>query len=160
MKTFTIEEKSQIETIINQCKVCYLGMIDNDQSPYVVPMNFGYKNNIFYLHSGPDGKNIQLLNKNKKVCLTFNSGENLIYQHPNVACSYSMVSKSVICKGTIAFVENYEEKVEALNILMEHYTDKKFSYSAPAVNNVRILKLLPDEITCKSFGNSIRNRNF
>ena len=71
-----------------------------------------------------------------------------------------MVSKSVICKGTIVFVENYDEKVEALNILMEHYTDKKFNYSTPAVNNVRILKLLPEEITCKSFGNSIRNRNF
>ena len=69
MKTFTIEEKSQIETIINQCKVCYLGMIDNDQSPYVVPMNFGYKNNIFYLHSGPDGKKIQLLNKNNASLL-------------------------------------------------------------------------------------------
>ena len=43
MKTLIITEKEEIEQIIAKCTVCFVGLADTDLIPYVIPMNFGYK---------------------------------------------------------------------------------------------------------------------
>lgn len=159
MRTRTIEEQEQIEAVIRECKVCYLAMNGRDGIPYVVPMNFGYENNVFYLHSGPEGKKLELLAADNRVRLIMNTGEELTFQHPDVACSYSMVSKSVMCTGKVEFIENFDEKIKALDIMIRHYTQRSFGYSAPAVKHIRILRIAAENITCKTFGNSIKRRS-
>ena len=58
MKTFIIEDKQRIESIILHCDVCFVGIVDMEGNPYVVPMNFGYEDGIIYLHSGPEGSKV------------------------------------------------------------------------------------------------------
>ncbi len=152
MKTITITEQEQIESIIGKCKVCYIGMADADGTPYVLPMNFGYRNRIIYLHSAPDGSSIDILGRNNKICIAFSIDHTLAFQHPEVACSYRMKSKSVIAWGEVVFEEDYDRKVEALDIIMKQYSDKEFTYSTPAVVNVKIWKVKVEKITCKVFG--------
>lgn len=152
MITVTIEEKSKIEEIIKGCKVCYLGLIDTEGLPYVIPMNFGYQDDIIYMHSAPDGHSIRSLEKNPDVCVTFCSETKLSFQHSEVACSYRMKGSSVMCRGKVEFVEDFDEKVEVLNILMKHYTNKYFEYSNPAVVNVKVWKIEIDSITSREFG--------
>ena len=36
-----VRDQEELLEIINDCKVCRLGMVDNGM-PYVIPMNFGY----------------------------------------------------------------------------------------------------------------------
>ena len=43
MKTLIHTDKEQIESIIRQSDVCFVGMADTDGTPYVLPMNFGPK---------------------------------------------------------------------------------------------------------------------
>ena len=50
MKTLIHTDKEQIESIIRQSDVCFVGMADTDGTPYVLPMNFGYKDGVIYLH--------------------------------------------------------------------------------------------------------------
>ena len=69
-----------------------------------------------------------------------------------VACSYRMRASSVICWGNVVFEEDYDKKVEALDILMKQYTDRPFTYGRPAVLNVKIWRVDIDEISCKEFG--------
>ena len=89
MKTFIIEDKQRIESIILHCDVCFVGIVDMEGNPYVVPMNFGYEDGIIYLHSGPEGSKVEMLEHNNNVCITFSLGHKLVYQHEKVACSYS-----------------------------------------------------------------------
>ena len=152
MKTYSVVEKEEIETIIKKCKVCFVGFADTDGTPYVLPMNFGYKDDIVYLHSSMKGQSIDILHRNNHVCITFSIDHELVFQHPNVACSYRMRSKSVILWGNVFFEEAFEKKTEALNIIMNQYSDKKFTYSNPAVSNVKIWKVPVSKITCKIFG--------
>ena len=49
MKTFIIEDKQRIESIILHCDACFVGITDLEGNPYVVPMNFGYENGIIYV---------------------------------------------------------------------------------------------------------------
>ncbi|HEY6915798.1 MAG TPA: pyridoxamine 5'-phosphate oxidase family protein, partial [Paludibacter sp.] len=78
------------------------------------------------------------------------------YQHPDVACSYSMTSKSVLCKGAVTFVDDMMEKTELMNLLMKNYTDRPFKYSTPALMNVKVWRVSIDEMTGKSFGQNFK----
>lgn len=152
MMTVTVEERAQIEEIITKNKVCYVGMIGTNGLPYVLPMNFGYANDIIYLHSAQEGSSVRALESNPNVCITFCTDPQLTYQNEEVACSYRMKCASVICRGKVVFEEDFEEKVKILNILMKQYTDRPFTYSVPAVNNVRIWKVEIEDISTKVFG--------
>ena len=70
MKTFIIEDKQRIESIIIHCDVCFVGIVDMEGNPYVVPMNFGYEDGIIYLHSGPEGSKVEMLEHNNNVCIS------------------------------------------------------------------------------------------
>ena len=146
------DEDKQLE-IISKSDCCYIGMVDENNEPYVLPFNFGYNDKCIYLHSGNEGKKIKILKNNNKVCAVFSIGHNLSAQNKDVACSYIMSYKSVMCFGKVEFIDEYEKKVEALNIIMQQYTKRDFEYSAPAVNNVLCFKIVINEMTGKEFGN-------
>jgi len=150
-KKFVTNEK-EIEEIILTAQTCYLAMVDENNLPYVVPMNFGFQNGTFYLHSGLPGKKMSILQKNNHICLALDIDSKLHVVSENTACSYSMKYKSVIAHGKIKFIENYDEKVEGMNIIMKHYIDKEFTYNKPAIDNVAVFTLKPTEITAINRG--------
>ncbi|MBK5719415.1 pyridoxamine 5'-phosphate oxidase family protein [Dysgonomonas sp. Marseille-P4677] len=152
MITVTVEERHLIEEIIAKNTICYVGMIDPDGMPYVIPMNFGYQDDIIYLHSAQEGGSIEALEKNSNVCITFCTEPILTYQNKEVACSYRMKGASIICRGNVVFEEDFDEKVKALNIIMKQYTERVFTYSVPAVNNVRVWKVEMSSVSTKVFG--------
>lgn len=152
MRTVSVEELQHIESLIRSCPLCYVGMADEQGVPYVLPMNFGYEEEVIYLHSAQEGRSISILEKNPQVCITFCTEPRLVWQDKEVACSYRMRAESVICHGNVSFEEEYDEKVKALDIIMQQYSDRVFSYSAPAVKNVKIWKVPIDKVTAKEFG--------
>ncbi len=152
MRTNTIKEKEQIESIIKECDTCFVGISDDNGVPYVLPMNFGYQDGVIYLHSAQEGKSISLIEKNPNVCITFCNQTKLVWQNLEVACSYRMRAGSVICHGRVVFEEDYDEKVKALDITMKQYSDREFTYSSPAIVNVKIWKVAIEKATAKEFG--------
>ena len=54
--------------------------------------------------------------------------------------------------GKVEFIEDMEGKRHALDIIMRHYTKDQFSYSDPAVRNVKVWKVPVDQMTGKVFG--------
>ncbi len=152
MKTYSIEEKEKIERVLQSEQICFVGFSDENGIPYVLPMNYGYENGTIYLHSAREGRSIRILEQNSNVCITFCTQPKLIWQHPDVACSYRMQSQSVLCSGKVVFEEDFEEKEKILSIIMRHYTDRDFKYSVPAINNVKIWKVAIENISAKEFG--------
>lgn len=152
MKTLFIEEREKIESILSRCEICYVGMVGENGSPYVIPMNFGYRDGVIYLHSGPAGQCIDILQKNNRVCICFSTDHELVFQHPKVACSYRMKAKSIVCYGEVGFIDDPEEKRKALDLIMHHYSGRDFQYSEPALKNVRIWEIPIGKITAKEYG--------
>ena len=152
MKTLVYTEKEKMESVIAQCRMCFVGMADVDGSPYVIPMNFGYKDGVIYLHSAPEGRTVSIINRNPRICITFSTDYKLVFQHPEVACSYRTHTQSVIVQGEVRFVDNFEKKREVLDIIMKQYSDKQFTYSEPAVKNVKIWEVQADRMTGREFG--------
>jgi len=152
MRTVFIQDIQEIEKIILSCRTCFLGLSDSSGQPYVIPMNFGYKDGTIYLHSGQFGRKWEIMHANPKACITFCLGDELAHQDEQVACSWRMKSSSVIAEGIIEFVEDFEEKKDVLKIFMEHYSDLEFQFKDPAVRNVGIYKMKIEKIQAKKFG--------
>lgn len=152
MKTIQIESLADKEAIIDACHTCFVGMCDSDGFPYVIPMNFVYHEQTLYFHSAPFGRHLDILAQNANVCVSFCDDARLVFQNEDVACSYRMQSKSVLCKGKVSFVDDIAQKELILNMLMQKFTGKTFQYSLPALSNVKVWKMPVLEITAKAFG--------
>lgn len=152
MRSNCFTDKEAIASIILDCQVCYVGMVDKDNIPYVVPFNFGYDNGYIYLHSAREGRKMDILKKNNRVCVTFSTGHELRHQSEGVACSYSMKYRSVMAFGHVEFIEDFDRKVEIMNKVMKHYTGKEFSYNAPSIKEVATYRVVIDEMTGKKLG--------
>ena len=152
MKNRKITLKEEIERIIKKCDVCNVAMVDPDGRPYVIPMNFGYKNNCIFLHSSQKGKKIDILKQNNSVCVSFSTDHLLRWQSEKVACSYSMKYRSVLAYGKVEFVTEQEDKIDALNEIMKQYTDREYKYSDPSVKEVMVFKVNIQKLEGRAYG--------
>lgn len=153
MKSRSDLTPSEIEQIIDGSIICHVSMVDNDGEPYVLPFNFGYKEGRLFIHSAPEGKKISIWNKNPKVCVAFSNSYEMRIQNEKVACSYSMRYRSVLIHGEVSPITEYDEKLRVLNIIMGKYTDKSdFTYSRPAVENVKVFEIKINRIEARAYG--------
>ena len=152
MRSNWITDEHEMFQVIEKCEACYVSMVDEHNMPYVVPLNFGLKDGVIYLHSSQTGKKTDILRQNKNVCIAFSTDHQLRFQHEAVACSYGMKYRSVLVYGQIEFIENAEDKIKAMNIVMKKYVGKDFTYNAPAIREVCVYKVIISEMTGKKLG--------
>ncbi len=151
MRTYSIEDRKEIEAVIKACKTCYFAM-SVDNQPYVLPMNFALDGDTVILHSAQEGRMWESILKNPKVCINWTLGEELAWQDVRVGCSYRVKSKSVVVEGIIEIIDDYDEKYRCLEVLMKQYSDREFKFGRPAVENVGIFKVKIEAIGAKEFG--------
>ena len=141
-----IEDHSIIEDILNKAKVLRLALCDNN-IPYLVPLNFGYRDNHIYIHSSKKGMKIDILKKNNNVAFEVDLGHELI--ESDRACGFSMKYESVIGFGRAFFIDSIEEKKEALDIIMAHYSNGSFDYELGELEKIILIRIDIDSITGK-----------
>lgn len=144
-----ITEIKELEAILEKGTVCHLGL-SNDDQPYVVPMNYGYNNGYLYLHSALEGLKADMAKKNPKVCFQVDTDVEII-SSPE-ACEWGCRYKSVIGTGSVEFPADPEQKAEALNIIMAHYSGKTFEFPPQALARVLVWKVKVDTLTGKKCG--------
>lgn len=151
MRTHFIEDRTEIDAILKQCKTCYVAMSVNDE-PYVLPMNFAMDDDRVILHSAQHGRMWETIKKNPKVCINWTLGEELAWQDEQVGCSYRVKSKSVNIEGTAEIIDDDVEKERLFKQFMTQYSDLPFKFSAPAIRNAGVLLVPISKITAKEFG--------
>jgi nitroimidazol reductase NimA-like FMN-containing flavoprotein (pyridoxamine 5'-phosphate oxidase superfamily) len=152
MKSKMILSREEMEKIIVKCPFCCVAMVDESKSPYIIPMNFGYQNGCIFLHSSKTGKKIDILKGNNKVCVSFSTDHELRWQSEKMACSYSMKYRSVLAFGKVEFIDEPENKIEALNCIMRHYTSEDFTYSEPSLREVAVYKIIIEKLDGRVYG--------
>lgn len=146
-----VTDYDEIMAIVEQCDVCKLAMIDND-FPYIVPMNFGYSTGdgslTLYFHGANEGKKIDILKKNPKICFEMDCGHQLIIGETD--CSYSMDYESVIGKGMVEFLESIDDKKFAMAQIMKKYSKKDgFFFDEKLLNHITLFKIVASEFAGK-----------
>jgi nitroimidazol reductase NimA-like FMN-containing flavoprotein (pyridoxamine 5'-phosphate oxidase superfamily) len=138
--------------IIQQCKVCRLGLSENNL-PYIVPLNYGYtlENNslTLFFHSASEGKKLAIIRNNNNACFEIDCEHKLI--EGDIACHYSFAFKSVIGFGAITLLDAKAEKAYALNQIMKHQTgrDLLFVFEDTELARVTVYKMVVIEFSGK-----------
>ena len=137
-------------SIVEKAIVCRVAMCWQNE-PYMVPMNFGYQDNYIYLHSVREGRKLDILRNNDKVCIEFDVDVELIQSQE--ACKTSMKYKSVLIFGKAVILKDVVEKKRALDIIMHHYyyhnSPSVFHYSEDVLGKVIIIKVKVEKMTGK-----------
>jgi uncharacterized protein len=145
-----VTEPQELMQIIDQCKVCRIGMQD-EFGLYIVPMNFGYTYEngqlVLFLHSAKQGRKTDALKANSAVCFEMDCEHNLLTA--DTACNYGFYFKSIIGNGKAEFIDNIEEKKAALSVLMKHQTGQDFSFDDKMAGTVTVFKIVADNFTGK-----------
>ena len=136
-----------IASVIRRSTVCRLAMSDDGQ-PYVIPMSFGYQDGAVYFHCAPEGRKIEILRKNPRVCIEFDVDCQL--KTGDSACKWGFNFQSAIAFGVAAFIEDSTEKRAALDIIMRQYSNEVFTYPESAVDKIVVIKVTVTELTGKA----------
>ena len=144
-----ITDRSEMESLLSEAKVCRLGCNDNGM-PYVVPVSFGYREGVIYIHSAHEGRKITLLQKNPACCIEVDECMGVLPDKK--PCKWEMHYRSVICTGRAHFITVPEEKQDGLNCIMHHYGAETHPFSEKELLSVCVIRIDITEMTGKKYG--------
>lgn len=113
-----MSDPNLIERVMQKGKVIHVAMMDGDK-PYQVPLNYGYEDNSFYMHSARAGKKIDLLRKNNLVHFQIETEVEIKNTDQAYRCGTNY--ECVMGYGRATIVDDPREKMVGANILMNHY---------------------------------------
>jgi uncharacterized protein len=141
-----IKDRVAIDDLIKRALVCRLGMVDGDE-PYIVPMNFGYDGKSLFFHCAKEGRKIDILRRNGKVCFEIDLDTEVI--KGDVACKWSMRYRSIEGVGHAHLVEDIESKRHGLNVIMSHYAKGSFEYAERGFDLALVIRVDIESISGK-----------
>jgi nitroimidazol reductase NimA-like FMN-containing flavoprotein (pyridoxamine 5'-phosphate oxidase superfamily) len=144
-----IVDRKGMESVIRKASVCHLAMCDGG-SPYVVPLCFGYEDGTLYFHSAAEGRKLEVLRRNDRVCFEISvDHEIMILGDP---CHWDMRYRCVIGFGRASFIEDQDEKHRALDAIVAQYTAGSFTYPEDTVKSMVVIRVEIESMTGKTFG--------
>ncbi len=142
-----IKDAAAVEAVLKKERVCRLGLCDGEW-PYVVPVNYGFANGRLYFHSAVEGKKIDLLRRNDRVCFEVESETAVVADEK--PCDYTTRYRSVIGWGRARFLETPEEKLRGLKILMKHHQGPTDNFRESVLDVTAVVEIEIMEMTGKA----------
>lgn len=140
-----ITNKEELEAILKACKICTLAVWEKE-GPYIVPLNYGYtytndKLTLFF-HSAPEGRKVSAMKQHPFVSFNMYCNSELV-SGGEVACKYTYKFQSITGEGKVVFIEDPQAKRDGLDILMQHQTNNKktFTYEDKSLKAITVFKI-------------------
>jgi nitroimidazol reductase NimA-like FMN-containing flavoprotein (pyridoxamine 5'-phosphate oxidase superfamily) len=157
-KVYEVKDKDLIEDIVSNAEYGTLALC-SDNKPYSIPLNFVQINEEIFFHGSKKGKKIDIMKDNSNASFSLVESHSLLPSYFSTdtgnASPATHMFKSVIIDGTIEFVEDYEQKANALECLMKKY-QKEGGYKPlndeiykKIINATFLYKLIAKETSAK-----------
>lgn len=130
--------------IVDKCEYATLATVNEDGSPYCIPVSIIRNGEYIYFHCARDGQKIDNIKRNNQVCLSC-VGDTYLPKD-----EFTTKFESAVVFGTVGEVIDNVEKIEALKLLCEKYTNDNMvnfdeaiqrSLNHTAVWRVKIVKI-------------------
>jgi len=141
-----VNKPEEIEAILKKGSILRIALHDNP-FPYLVPVNFGYADGRLYFHSACDGKKIDLIKRDNRVCFQTESDFGLI--RSDTPCHWSTRYASVIGFGRAHLIEDREEKKKGLETVFQHYSIDPFDVPENSLGRIVVVRIEVDSMTGK-----------
>jgi len=145
-----IKDREEIESLLKEAEIGRLGTCVNDE-PYVIPLSFAYYDGKIVFHCAKQGKKLENIAKNPRVCFEVDKGEVIPAEKP---CGFSVRYRSVIAYGTARIHNDPNKIVEALRLIVDKYAPKGMSNQITEetildYKNLAVVEITIEEITGK-----------
>lgn len=153
MKNHPLNEAGQL-ALLHRTQTGSLATLNEDGSPYVLPVHFIFMDGSLYFHGLPQGQKLDNLKRNDAVCFCAYEMKGLLLDGSGVPCEVNTEYESVVISGKAEIVEQSEEKAAAFTKIIEKYTPG-LSFAAirqAALQATMVVKIVPTQITGKYFG--------
>lgn len=109
-------DKDTVHGILDSALIAHVSFVEDGQ-PVVVPMLFGRENETIYLHGARKARVIRLLEGTGTACLNVTHVDGLVFARS--AFNSSMNYRSATVFGPARLVEDYDDKLHALQVISE-----------------------------------------
>ena len=111
-------------------------------------MNYGYDSNAIYLHTAAEGRKIDIIRRNARVCIEITDSIEL--KTSTDACSFSTKYRSILVFGSATEVIGTDEKVAGMQSIMYQQTERNnWEFKKNQLDNTIVLKISIDSISGK-----------
>ena len=140
-----IESREEMEKILSEETIGFLGM-SLDGEPYVVALNHGYVEGKILFHCAMEGKKLDYLKANPRVCYTVARQLGPVRRHPEGDPCH-VDNDSVICYGTARIVEDPVERQRVLTTFNRSYVPDAEEIPLKSVMKVCAVEITVAEMT-------------
>lgn len=143
----------QIETLMQSEQVGTLSTLNEDGTPYAVPVHFVYLNNHIYIHGLPKGQKISNIANKSSVCFNVYHMDGLLLDQNGKPCETNTKYQSVIINGKADLITDAVEKKKILNKIIDKYTPQLVNMSIPEnmINATAVIVINITELTGKYY---------
>ncbi|RIE06863.1 pyridoxamine 5'-phosphate oxidase family protein [Candidatus Cryosericum odellii] len=154
-KEYEVTDTAVIRHILGRATLCRVAMVDGSE-PYLVTMNCGWDGEHLLLHGAIQGRKLDILHANPRVCVEVDEDVQLVFGATGEECTANYVT--VIGTGTVSFVLDSSAKNRDLNVIIGqcHPGVPKEVFPDEALSRVVVLEVQFDHLSCKAKGTTPR----
>jgi nitroimidazol reductase NimA-like FMN-containing flavoprotein (pyridoxamine 5'-phosphate oxidase superfamily) len=141
-----IQDEKEIVDILEKGIVCRLGLCDGQQ-PYIVPMSYGYRGGCIYFHCAGEGRKIDILKSNDRVCIEVDIDTRVV--RGEMSCRWTAKYRSVIGFGRARIIDDEKEKKTGLDVIMAHYGGSGGDYDEKSLQRTSLIEVVLESVTGK-----------
>jgi uncharacterized protein len=112
-----VYDRGAIDAILDEALLCHVGFVAEGR-PFVIPTIHARHGDVLYLHGSPASRMLRTLAGGIDVCVTVTILDGLVLARS--VYNHSMNYRSVLVLGTARPVDEREEKLAALEAIVEH----------------------------------------
>jgi len=110
-------DKELMEQIVREGDTGYLAFVSDE--PYVIPINYAYCEGRVLFHCALEGRKLDLIRANPRVCMAVARQEGRPTPHAGDACDNPF--ESVLCYGDARIIDDLDERQAILNEFQARY---------------------------------------
>jgi nitroimidazol reductase NimA-like FMN-containing flavoprotein (pyridoxamine 5'-phosphate oxidase superfamily) len=110
-------DRETIHPILDEALFCHVGFVEGEQ-PFVIPTIHARAGETLYLHGSPASRMLRELERGLDVCVTVTLLDGVVLARS--VYNSSMNYRSVVVLGRARLVEDREEKLAALDAIVDH----------------------------------------
>lgn len=154
-KEYEVTDIAVIQRILGRATQCRVAMVDGSE-PYLVTMNCGWDGEHLLLHGASQGRKLDILRANPRVCVEVDEDIQLVTGATGEECTANYVS--IIGTGTVSFVLDSSAKTRDLNVILHqcHPGVPDEVLSDEDLSRVAVLEVQFDHLSCKAKGTTPR----
>ena len=126
-------DRDVIDAILDEALIAHLGIVEADGQPVVTPTLHARRGDILYCHGAVASRTLKALAAGAPACLTVSLIDGLVLAR--AAMHHSANYRSVVVMGSARVLEEPEEKLAALEAVVEHIVPGRWAHVRPPSAN-------------------------